>query len=95
MICRLGDLKNKEVINIRNGCRLGFADDIEFDSCTARICRLIVYGKPRCFGLLGREEDFCISWSEIEIIGQDTILVSCDFSHTSKTGGGFFKNLLK
>ncbi len=95
MVCRLGELKNKEVINIRNGCRLGYADDVEFDNCTAKICKLIIYGKPRFFGLLGREEDMCVNWGDIEVIGQDTILVSCDFPHISKNASGFIKNLLK
>lgn len=95
MVCRFDDLRCKEIINIKTGCKLGYADDMEFDTCTAKICKLIVYGRSKMFGLLGREEDFCICWSDIEIIGEDTILVCCDFPYKSKKGGSFFKNLLK
>lgn len=95
MICRFDDLRCKEIINIKTGCKLGYPDDIEFDTCTAKICKLIVYGKSKFFGLLGREEDFIIPWCDIEVIGQDTILVTCDFPVRTKNGGNFFKNLLK
>ena len=79
-----------------NGCRIGFPDDIEFENCTAKICRLIVYGKARFFGLFGREEDICIKWCDIEVIGEDTILVSCqEPSNSPKKRGKLFGNLLK
>ena len=74
---------------------MGYPDDIEFDTCTAKICKLIVYGKAKFFGLFGRDEDFVIPWCDIEIIGQDTILVTCDFPRHTNNGKGFFKNLLK
>ncbi|MCH5201280.1 MAG: YlmC/YmxH family sporulation protein [Oscillospiraceae bacterium] len=95
MICRFDDLRCKEIINIKNGSKLGYPDDIEFDTCTAKICKIIVYGKSKLFGLFGREEDFVIPWCDIEIIGCDTILVTCDFPPRTKKSGGFMKNLLK
>ncbi len=95
MVCRFDDMRCKEIINIKTGCKLGYPDDIEFDTCTAKICKLIVYGKAKFFGLLGREEDFVIPWCDIEVIGQDTILVTCDFPIRTNSGKGFFKNLLK
>lgn len=69
------DLRCKEVINIKDGTRIGFVDDMEFDTCTAKILRIIVYGKARFFGLLGRDEDVVIDWCDIEVIGTDTVLV--------------------
>lgn len=96
MVYSFNDLKCKEIINIRNGCRIGFPDDIEFENCTSKICRLIVYGRVRCFGLFGREEDICIKWCDIEVIGEDTILVSCEEPSCSpKKRRKLFGNLLK
>lgn len=95
MMCHFCDIRCKEVISIKTGCRIGFVDDIEFDSSTAKICRIIVFGKSRFFGLFGREDDIFINWSDIEIIGEDTILVGCDFAHTPKRKGGILKKLLK
>ncbi|MCM1333676.1 MAG: YlmC/YmxH family sporulation protein [Bacteroides sp.] len=95
MICRFEELKCKEIINIRSGKKMGYADDIEFDTCTAKICKLIICGKSRFFGLFGREEDCAICWSDVEMIGEDAILVSCEFPNQPKGFGGRLKNLLK
>ncbi len=95
MICRFDDLRCKEIINIKTGCKLGYPDDIEFDTCTAKICKLVVYGRAKFFGLFGREDDFIIPWCDIEVIGQDTILVTCDLPIHTNNGKGFLKNLLK
>ena len=96
MVYSFNDIKCKEIINIRTGCRLGYPDDIEFDNCTAKICRLIVFGRPRFFGLFGREDDLSIKWCDIEVIGEDTILVSCDASSCSTNKRGkFLGNLFK
>lgn len=96
MVYSFNDLKCKEIINVKNGARLGYPDDVEFESCTAKICRLIVYGRARFFGLFGREDDLFIKWCDIEVIGEDTILVSCDCSSNCTSGrkkgrGSLFK----
>lgn len=74
--CCITDLRNKEVINKSNGCRLGFVNDIEVDICCGRVTALIVYGRPRIFGVFGRCEDIRICWEDIEVIGDDTVLVT-------------------
>lgn len=76
MSCRVVDMRNKEVINIKDGTRLGCVSDIEVDIKCAKLVAIIIYGRLKCFGLLGREDDIVIRWDEIEIIGEDTILVS-------------------
>lgn len=76
MICKVLDLRHKEVINSKDGCRLGFVDDVEIDTQNATVLSLIIYGRLRCFGLLGRDEDITINWEYIKLIGEDTILVS-------------------
>ena len=57
MVCSLMELRCKEVVNIQNGACLGCVCDVEFDTCTAHICTLIIFGRPRFFGLFGREPD--------------------------------------
>ncbi len=76
MGCTLTQLRNKEVINKNNGARIGFVDDLEVDTKNARVCALIIYGRLKCFGLLGRREDCIIPWDNIALVGEDTILVS-------------------
>ena len=94
MLCSFDDLRCKEIINIKNGSKLGYPDDIEFETKTAKICRLIVLGRPKFFGLFGREDSMVIPWSEIEVIGEDTILVNSESRHHHKKHGGRFENLL-
>ncbi|MFA5659506.1 MAG: YlmC/YmxH family sporulation protein [Oscillospiraceae bacterium] len=96
MICSLTDLKNKEVINIKNGAKLGFVDDIEINTDDAAVLALIVFGRPRFFGLFGRDDDIIIKCTDIELIGEDTILVAFDdISEKSKKRSFNFESLLK
>lgn len=76
MRSRVFDLHRKEVVNVRDGTRIGNVGDVEIDTATASVLALVVYGKLRLFGLLGRQEDRIIPWSEIQIIGEDIILVN-------------------
>lgn len=80
MTARISDMHNKEVINVCDGTRLGYVDDLEVDTCTAQITSLVICGRNRLFGLLGRDSDVIIQWKDIEVVGDETILVnfSCD-----------------
>ena len=75
MTCRIGELRNKEVVNVKDGSRLGFISDIELDTDTAALTAIVVYGRLRLLGLLGREPDAVIPWQDIQLIGGDTVLV--------------------
>lgn len=90
------DLKNKEVVNIKDGSRLGCVDDVCFDSETAKVIYLVVFGRLKLFGLLGREEGIIICWDEIEVIGEDAVLISpkrCLNNKRKKTN--LFKKIFK
>ena len=78
MVCKLEDLKNKSVVNIKNGVNLGFVDDISFDTYSAQVLSLVIYGRKRFFGIFGREEDILIPWDNIKIIGDDVVLVNVE-----------------
>lgn len=84
MKCTLSEMRNKEIINIKNGARLGYVDDIEFETETASVKSFIVYGRTRFFGFLGKEDDLIITCDEIEVVGVDTILISADDTKLTK-----------
>ena len=84
MPCRLQELRKKEVINTKNGVRIGYVDDLEVDTRNARVVALIVYGRPRFFGIFGRREDCIIPWQNVDLIGEDTILVDYSVQKTQK-----------
>jgi YlmC/YmxH family sporulation protein len=75
MKCRIADLRCKEVINICDGCRLGFVDDVIVEVVDGRLLAIVVPGPCRFLGLFGREDDYVIGWDCITRIGDDIILV--------------------
>ena len=77
MICKLSELMKKDVINTADGARLGSVCDLEVDTDTARVKRIVIKGRFRLFGLLGRFSDKLIEWDNIKLIGVDTIFVEC------------------
>ena len=85
------ELCERDVVNVTTGQNLGKVDDISFEPETASITGVILYGRLKLFGLLGREEDIVICWEEIKLIGEDTILVNyCPPQPQPRQGGGFF-----
>ena len=50
MQCRMVEMRYKEVINICDGCRLGFVGDVEVLLPEGRVTALIVPGPCRFFG---------------------------------------------
>ncbi|NLV51423.1 MAG: YlmC/YmxH family sporulation protein [Clostridiales bacterium] len=73
--CRIAELRNREVINITDGARLGFVEDVLIDIQSGSIKALVVPGPPRIFGLFGREDDYILPWENISRMGEDIILV--------------------
>ena len=90
MCCRIVDLKDKQVICIKDGSILGCVWDVEVDTCNGKLVSIIVMGKPKFLGIFGRGDDCVIPWCDIEIIGEDTILVSCEIHRQHKKKRRFF-----
>lgn len=78
MVCRVTDMCSKEVICIKDGTRLGFVCDVDIDILSGKAEAIIIFGKPKFFGLFGRENDLYIRWDDITVIGDDTVLVDFD-----------------
>ncbi len=68
-------LCQKDIISISTGRNIGRRDDIEFNEISATVESLIVFGRPKLFGLLGRGKDVKIPWSDVITIGRDVILI--------------------
>ena len=72
---RACDLRQKEVINIVNASRLGYVYDVEINFETGNIVAIIVPGKPRILGVIGKKDDYVIPWDNIVRVGEDIVLV--------------------
>lgn len=76
MCCKIIEMRDKQVICIKDGTIIGCVCDVEIDTNCGRLVSIVIYGRPKFFGLFGRCDDIIIPWNCIEIIGEDTILVN-------------------
>lgn len=75
---RMSEMREKEVINICDGERLGNVCDVDFEVKTGRICSLIIPGPCKVFGILGRDQEYIIPYDRIQRIGTDVVLVEVE-----------------
>lgn len=72
----LSELRQKDVINTRDGQCLGKVIDLEFCAVDGRVTALVVPGEFSLSSLLrGERNGIVISWENICKIGDDVILV--------------------
>ena len=69
------DFEHKEVINIKDGKRLGYVQDVCADLGSGSITAIIVPGNSKIFGIFNSGNDITIEWNKIKCIGEDVILV--------------------
>ncbi len=83
----LSVLCEKDIVSISTGQNIGRADDIEFSEKTATVENLVVFGRPKLFGLLGRGKDIRIAWADVITVGKDVILInSPEIKQSGKNG---------
>ncbi len=95
MVCRIVEMKNKEVISVNDGCRIGCVNDVEVDMGCAKLVAIVVYGRLKFFGVFGREDDIIIKWENIEVIGEDTILVNYCPKYQKRRKSGWLPAIFK
>ena len=69
------DFKHKEVVNIKDGKRLGFVQDVNADLESGLITSIIVPGNSKFISFFSTNNDIVIPWQNIKCIGDDIILV--------------------
>ena len=72
---KTSELKQKEVINISDGRRLGLVSDMEINMETGNLEAIVIPAGGKFLGFFSKENDIVISWSSIKKIGIDVILV--------------------
>lgn len=76
------DFKHKEVVNIMDGKRLGFVQDVTADLESGIITSIIVPGNSKLINLFAGNNDIVIPWQNIKCIGEDIILVEINKEHS-------------
>jgi YlmC/YmxH family sporulation protein len=79
-LVKISELKQREVININDGRRLGIVYDVEIDMEKGKIDAIVIPGTGRVLGLFSKESDIVVNWENIKKIGADVILID---------GGGY------
>ena len=69
------DFKHKEVVNITDGKRLGFVQDVTANLETGTITSIIVPGNAKLFNFFSAGNEIVIPWDKVKCIGDDLILV--------------------
>jgi len=72
---RISDIMDKEVINIKNGKKMGYINDIDLDINEGRVISFNILGDTRNFFSRGIDEEVVL-FSDILKVGCDTIIVN-------------------
>lgn len=75
---RICELREKEVVNVCDGERLGNICDVDFEEKTGKICSLIIPGPCKIFGIIGRDSEYVIPYECVKRIGADVVLVEVE-----------------
>ena len=91
---RVSDIMEKEIINVKNGKRMGFITDIDMDVNEGKVISFSISGDSgRGFFSRGYEEE-AISWNDILKIGCDTIIVNHILSYLHQSILSYYLFLL-
>ena len=71
---KISDLRNRDVINILDGKKLGNIIDIDLDLDNGKVLALVLPGRVKGF-LFTKREEIVVPWQKIVRIGRDVILV--------------------
>ena len=72
---KTSEFRVKDVINLRDGKRLGIISDLEVDLEEGAVNALVVPRGNRILGLFSRDKDYVIPWNKVVRFGTDCILV--------------------
>lgn len=73
---RISDIMDKEVINVKNGKRMGYITDIDMDINEGKIISFTIVGDGGMNIFSRGSENQVVFWNDILKIGYDTIIVN-------------------
>ncbi len=79
---RISDIMDKEVINVKNGKRMGYITDIDMDINEGKIISFTIVGDGGMNIFSRGSENQVVFWNDILKIGYDTIIVNQGSDHS-------------
>ncbi|MBQ4262674.1 MAG: YlmC/YmxH family sporulation protein [Bacilli bacterium] len=72
---KLSELQRKNIINIRDGKIVGKIVDVEVDTNSGLLIKLIIEKAHLVRNIFSSEEDITIKFTQIKKLGEDVILI--------------------
>lgn len=72
---KISDFRLKDVINVKDGKKLGSISDLDIHPESGKIEAIIIAGHGKMLSLFNKEDEIVIPWRDIVQIGEDVILV--------------------
>ena len=72
---KLSELSKKDIINIKDGKRIGKIVDVEFDINNGYMIRFIIESSNVFKSIFSSAEELTIKFSQIKKLGEDVILI--------------------
>lgn len=82
-ILTTSDLRQMEVIDVKEGKRLGFISDIIFDDELNKIESIVIPPQNSFFSVFRKKDEIIIKWDQIKVIGVDVILVDTSLKNAN------------
>lgn len=75
---RISQFKYIEVVNMRDGRRLGFVNDADVNFKTGQLEAIIITGSGKIFSFFKKTQEIIIPFDRIRKIGDDVIIVDIE-----------------
>ncbi len=75
---RLSSFSKKEIVNVKDGRRLGFLSDAEVDLLTGRVEAIVISVPAKILPMGSNCRELVIPYDKIKKIGEDIILVNIE-----------------
>lgn len=72
---KISELREKEVVNVRDGSRIGIINDVDLDLTNGIVKALVIPSAGKLLNIFGKNQDLIIQWKDIIKIGTDIILI--------------------
>ena len=72
---KLSELQRKDIINIKDGKKIGKIIDVEFDQTNGYMIKFIIEKAHFIKNLFSQTEEFSIKFTQIKKMGEDVILI--------------------
>ena len=72
---KLSELQKKDIINIKDGKKIGKIIDVEFDPSNGYMIRFVIESSHFVKNLFSSNEEIYIKFTQIKKMGEDVILI--------------------